>query len=382
MKAVWRYIHAARNSYATLYAACETSGFILEPVDAPEGDVVCYSLNSVEFPRYKEEIAAADQITIAGGPHASAAWEEVAEIADYVVVGEGERTLPRLLSALAAGMSGAAAAKQSLAQLSKSEGLAAIPGVATRSHGLNPIDHSVRLDAFPCFTRMKGYMEISRGCPFHCGYCQTPRLHGTKMRHRSREAIVEAAGRYRDARFVTPNAFAYGSADGKTPDVGKLERLLSSMPENNLYFGTFPCEVRPEFVTQETADLVVRYCANTRLHFGAQSGSDAVLTRMGRGHTLADVYSALDICRTAGLEPVVDVIFGFPFETDEDEEATLALVRDVVRTGKVHVHYLTPLPGTPFAGVVPRNVIPAVDKALGKLALGGRVTGAWHSKFG
>lgn len=364
MKAVWRYIHAARNSYAALYAACETYGFILEPVDTPEGDVVCYSLNSVEFPRYKDEIAAAEQITIAGGPHASAAWEEVAEVADYVVIGEGERTLPRLLSALAAGMSGAD-----------------IPGVATKAGGRNRIDHSVRLDGFPCFTRMKGYMEISRGCPFHCGYCQTPRLHGTKMHHRSREAIVEAASHYRDARFVTPNAFAYGSADGKTPDVEKLERLLSSMPNNNLYFGTFPCEVRPEFVTQETADLVVQYCANTKLHFGAQSGSNAVLTKMGRGHTLDDVYAALDACRSAGLEPVVDVIFGFPFETDEDEEATLALVKDVVRSGKVHVHHLMPLPGTPLAAAVPREVIPAVDRALGKLALSGRVTGAWHTKF-
>lgn len=103
MKAVWRYIHAARNSYAALYAACETYGFILEPAEASEGDVVCYSLNSIEFPRYKDEIAAADQITIAGGPHASAAWEEVVEVADYVVIGEGERTLPRLLSALATG---------------------------------------------------------------------------------------------------------------------------------------------------------------------------------------------------------------------------------------------------------------------------------------
>lgn len=364
MIAVWRYIHASRNSYAALYAACERYGFIIEPVDAPTGDVVCYSLNSVEFPRYRDEIASADQITIAGGPHASAAWEEVAAVADYVVVGEGERTLPRLLSALRSGSSGAG-----------------IPGVATRSRGITPIDHSVRLDGFPCFTRMKGYMEISRGCPFHCGYCQTPRLHGTRMRHRSRESIVDAAGHYRDARFVTPNAFAYGSADGKMPDTEKLERLLASMPDNNLYFGTFPCEVRPEFVTQETADLVVRYCTNTKLHFGAQSGSNAVLNRMGRGHTLEDVYAALDICRTVGLEPVVDVIFGFPFEMDEDEEATLSLVRDVVRIGKLHVHYLTPLPGTPFADTVPREVIPAVDRALGKLALSGRVTGAWHDKF-
>ena len=178
------------------------------------------------------------------------------------------------------------------------------------------------------------------------------------MRHRSREAIVEAASHYRDARFVTPNAFAYGSADGKTPDVEKLERLLASMPDNNLYFGTFPCEVRPEFVKKETADLVVKYWANTRIHFGAQSGSDNVLAKMGRGHSLDDVYSALDICRGTGLEPVVDAIFGFPFETDEDEEATLALVKEVVRCGKVHDHSLMPPPGFSLSRTVPCEVHP------------------------
>ncbi|MDR0439242.1 MAG: TIGR04013 family B12-binding domain/radical SAM domain-containing protein [Methanocalculaceae archaeon] len=364
MRSVWRYIHTARNSYAALYAACETYGFTLEQVDVPEGDVVCYSLNSIEFPRYKDEIAAADQITIVGGPHASAAWEEVARVADYVVIGEGERTLPRLLSALEIGTSGAS-----------------LPGVATKTGGRNKIDHSIRLDGFPCFTRIKGYIEISRGCPFHCGYCQTPHLHGTKMRHRSREEIVKAASHYRDARFVTPNAFAYGSIDGKTPDVEKLERLLASMPNNNIYFGTFPCEVRPEFVTQETTDLVVQYCTNTKLHFGAQSGSNTILTKIGRDHTLEDVYAALDICRIAGLEPIVDVIFGFPFETDEDEEATLALIREVVRSGKVHVHSLMPLPGTTLSNVVPREIIPAVDRVLGKLALNGCITGTWHNKF-
>jgi B12-binding domain/radical SAM domain protein len=364
MKLVWRYIRAARNSYAALYAACETYGFVLKSANAPEGDVVCYSLNSVEFPRYRDEIAAADQITIVGGPHASAAWEEVVGVANYVVIGEGERTLPRLLSVLETGTSGTS-----------------LPGVATKEGGRNGIDHSVRLDGFPCFTRMKGYIEISRGCPFHCGYCQTPHLHGTNMRHRSRQAIVEAACHYHDARFVTPNAFAYGSIDGKTPDVDKLKRLLASMPNNNIYFGTFPCEVRPEFVTQETADLVVQYCANTKLHFGAQSGSNTILTKMGRGHTLEDVYAALDICQVAGLEPVVDVIFGFPFETAEDEEATLALVKDVIRFGKVHAHFLMPLPGTPLSDVVPCEVIPAVDRELGKLALSGCVTGTWHNRF-
>jgi B12-binding domain/radical SAM domain protein, MJ_1487 family len=366
MRAVWRYIHASRNTYACLYAACEKYGWILEPVESAEeaaaADVVCYSLNSLNYASYADEIADSPAITIVGGPHASACPAEVARIADYVVVGEGERTLPRLLDAIRDGREPHE-----------------VPGVATAA-GFTPVDHSVYLNHFPCFGQMKGYIELSRGCPFNCGYCQTPRLHGTKMHHRSREAIVEMAHKYRDARFVTPNAFAYGSADGKRPDVEKLQRLLSSMPENNIYFGTFPSEVRPEFVSIETASLVSEYCSNKNLHFGAQSASDAVLARLHRGHTIDDVYHALDVCREVGLMPVVDIIFGFPFETDEDEEANLKLIRDVSRFGKMHVHYLTPLPGTPLAGAVPRTVSAKVNRELGKLALNGRVTGYWSDK--
>ncbi len=366
MRITWRFITAARNSYAALYAASEKYGYILEPVDSPSdgGDVICYSLNSLDYPKYVVEIRSARQITIVGGPHPSACPEEVSEIADYVVVGEGERTLPRLLAALEAG-----------------EDASKIPGVACRGSALVPVDHLVRLDAFPSFSRMKGYIELSRGCPFSCAYCQTPCLHGRRMRHRSREAIVSMAEKYQDARFVTPNAFAYGSANGRVPDVEKLRRLLSSMPKNNIYFGTFPSEVRPEFVVQETAELVTEFCSNTKLHFGAQSGSDAVLKKMGRGHTVADVYSALEICKKVGLTPVVDVIFGFPFATDEDEEVTLSLVSEVTRYGTAHVHYLTPLPGTPLAGSTPRDILQEIDKRLGHLALNGRVTGYWHDKF-
>lgn len=363
MKAVWRYISASRNSYAAIYAACLKYGYRLDPVDSPkDADVICYSLNSLNYETYREEIESAEGITIVGGPHASACWKEVIKSADYAVVGEGERTVPRLLDAI---------------EFDKPKN---IPGTASTVCGFTDVDHSVYLNAFPCFEKMKGYIELSRGCPFNCGYCQTPRLFGHKMRHRSREAIVEMAKHYHDTRFVTPNAFAYGSTDGKKPDIEKLERLLSSMPENNLYFGTFPSEVRPDFVNQNTAELIVKYCSNKNIHFGAQSASDSVLKKMHRGHTVEDVYNALEICKSTQLTPVVDVIFGFPYETDEDEEETLSFIKEVSRFGKIHAHYLTPLPGTPLANIKPREVISDVSKKLGKLALSGKVTGYWENK--
>ena len=355
MKVYWRQIPQASNTFAALTAACEVHGYVLEAADGPRPDVTIYSLNSINERLYRDEIAEADCITIVGGPHASACYREVAEYADYVVVGEGEYTLPALLSAI-------------------EEGRDPPPGVATAA-GYTPASHTVLLDAYPPFSQIKGFVEITRGCPFSCGYCQTPRLFGRCMRPRSIEEIVRYASRYRDIRFVTPNAFAYGS-DGVHLRLDRVERLLRSL-DGRVYFGTFPGEVRPECISRQSVELVVDHCANTRLHFGAQSGSDAVLRRLHRGHTVEDVVRAFDLCREHGLVPVVDFILGLPFESDDDQRATLELVEMVARGGKAHIHYFMPLPGTPLQYARPRPLLPEAEKVLGKLALDGRITGSW-----
>lgn len=357
MQVNWRWIHSARNSFAVLAAACERDGFLLQPVDCPADDVTCYSLNSINAAAYRDEIAAADCLTIVGGPHATACPQEVAGYADYVVVGEGEYTLPRLLEDLRDGGEGR------------------IPGVMTGDH-YRPAVSSVRLDAYPAFSEMKGYVEITRGCPHACGYCQTPQIFGHCMRHRSVDVVARFANRHRQSRFVSPNAFAYGS-DGIHPRWDTIERLFKAC-RHQIFFGTFPSEVRPEFVCNESLALVVQYCANTKLHFGAQSGSDAVLEKLRRGHTVGDVLRAYDLCCEYSLEPVVDVIVGLPFESDDDQRATLDLVQEIARHGTVHVHRFIPLPGTPLAGSVARDLLPEAEKVLGKLALRGRLTGSWN----
>jgi B12-binding domain/radical SAM domain protein len=356
MQVNWRHIHAARNSFAVLYAACEREGIILCPVDTPVRDVTCYSLTSVSARRYRTEIAEAECITITGGPHASACPGEVAAYADYVVVGEGEFTLPRLLHNLAGGGDGK------------------IPGVMT-GDWYQPADTAVRLDAWPAFSEYKGYIEISRGCPFSCGYCQTPQIFGHGMRHRSIDEIARYTKRHSQSRFVTPNAFGYGS-DGIRPRFDKVEHLLRKC-HNQIFFGTFPSEVRPEFVCNESLALINRYCANTRVHFGAQSGSDTVLARLKRGHTVADVIHAAELCREYGLIPVVDFIVGIPFETDEDQEATLDIIRQIARYGRVHVHRFIPLPGTRLSGIPARPLLPKTEKLCGELALLGKLSGSW-----
>ena len=358
----WRSIQTQRNSLAALYAACEKAGYTLTQTDKPDGDCTLYSLNSLSAPAYLEEIKDASCITIVGGPHATACYQDLTAIADYVIVGEGEYTLPLLLHAI--------------------ETRSALPpGVATANE-YTPVVTSVYLNAYPCFTRMKGYIEISRGCPYQCGYCQTPSLFGGRMRHRSVDAIAESLQYVNDLRFVTPNAFAYGSTD-RTPRYEKIELLLKRLTRNStkhVYFGTFPGEVRPEYITEQSLELIQKYSSVNKIHFGAQSGSDRVLQRIKRGHTVSDIYHALDLCKQYDILPVVDLIVGLPEESESEQRETVALAKDIARQGKIHAHLFMPLPATILAYDSSSPIFPETNKAFGSLALQGRLTGSWNTQ--
>jgi radical SAM superfamily enzyme YgiQ (UPF0313 family) len=158
----------------------------------------------------------------------------------------------------------------------------------------------------------------------------------------------------------------------------KVSELLSSL-QGQVYFGTFPSEVRPEFVTDKVLEVVKERCANTSIHIGAQSGSDVVLEETNRGHSRQDVEVAVDLCRSHGFVPVVDFIFGLPTEGAADQADSLDLVDYVVSTGgQVRAHNFIPLPGTPYENERPAPVGKAVLKRLGKLARDGKLFGRWE----
>jgi B12-binding domain/radical SAM domain protein len=334
----------------------------------PYNGLMIYSFATAQAEGVYKEVqeSSTDSIYTAGGPHPSARPRECLNYFDYVVVGEGEETLPELINNLNTGDP------------------AMVKGVAYLDNGRYVYTGQrphVDLDLYPPFLEdiMKGAIEISRGCPYNCGYCQTPRLFGHVMRHRSPEVVAEYAGMLRDVRFISPNAFAYGS-NGTRPAPNRIQELLEAIPEGRrIFFGTFPSEVRPEFVTDEMLQLVKQYCHNTSLSIGAQSASQRVLDKIGRGHTVEDVKAAIQLCRHYDLTPVIDIIFGLPGETFDDQHETLELVDWVIEhKGRIHSHYFTPLPGTPLEDSDPSFVDPKVNKTMGRLARTGKVTGVWE----
>lgn len=369
----FRYNKKNSYSFAVLSPLLPEAGF----VDRPVNGIMIYSFTTRQAAKVFLEVknAGTDSIFIAGGPHPSGAPEETLEYFDYVVIGEGEETLPELVRTI-----------QERGDPRKIPGIAYMD--AETGKVATPKRPYANLDSYPCFDphKLRAPIEISRGCPWGCKYCQTPRLFGREVRHRNIDSIVKNAEYYNDLRFIASNAFGYGS-DGIHPRFDKVEKLLSALhklPDKKIFFGTFPSEVRPEFVIDESVELVRKYCANDNLSLGAQSGSDRILKEIQRGHTVGDSISAVECCLEHEIVPAVDFIFGLPTETEEDQEKSLDLVRWICKKGgTVRAHYLTPLPGTPYASAVPAEVCDRVRRELGKLALGGKLTGHWekHRKF-
>lgn len=357
-----------RNSYsiAALLPLVKGAGL----ADHPRDGIMLYSFATAQAEEVYREVAGSKvkAVYVAGGPHPSARPEEALHHFDYVVIGEGEETLPELIGVIRGG--------------GDPEG---VRGIAYRREGavrITPPREHVDLDLYPPFKPpIFSPLEISRGCPWGCAYCQTPCLFGRRMRHRSIPVIMRYARCYSDLRFTSPNALAYGS-DGVHPRIDKVERLLEALSDlgKPIYFGTFPSEVRPDFVTEEAVELLARHCTNRTISIGGQSGSDRILKMVGRGHDVEAVRGACDLSLAAGLVPNVDLIVGLPGETAEDQALTLDLAREVVGGGgRVRAHHFTPLPGTPLEGREPAPLAAEVEKAMGELALRGVATGRWDA---
>ncbi len=269
---------------------------------------------------------------------------------DVLVLGEGEVTFPALLRRILAG-----------------DDYHDLPGIALNQQGIlkrNRRGPWVDLNAYPPFSikhNKLAAIEITRGCPWACSFCQTPFFMGGKMRYRSVDSVLHCLKKAREmrgmryARFISADCFAYGSSTGRYPDsLEPIEKLLHAvsnlMGPENAFFGSFPSEVRPGSVTPEAIALIKKYSTNDNIVIGAQSGSNALLKKIHRGHTIEDVYQSAEVVVQGGLKCLIDFIFGLPDETPADRDQTIAAIQRLTRIGAtINTHFFYPLPGTPLA---------------------------------
>ena len=127
--------------------------------------------------------------------------------------------------------------------------------------------------------------------------------------------------------------------------------------DGKIYFGSFPSEVRPETITKESVRILKKYTNVEKIIVGGQSGSDRVLAKSDRGHSVTETEDAVQLLLNAGFQVDVDIIFGLPGEEEEDVTKSIAHMKVLTEMGAtIHSHTFLPLAGTPFASKSPGKI--------------------------
>jgi len=216
------------------------------------------------------------------------------------------------------------------------------------------------------------YLSVQEGCDKFCTFCVVPYTRGPEF-SRPASAILEEARRLlasgaREIVLLGQNVNAWRAAglSGEEWGLGRLIRELAGLPGL----------LRIRYTTSHPRDMaedLIRAHAEVEplapfLHLPVQSGSDRILRAMNRGHTAGAYLKTLDQVRAVRPDIAVasDFIVGFPGETDQDFEDTLALVRASGVSQAFSFKY-SARPGTPAADM-PGQVSEAVkDERLQRL---------------
>lgn len=218
------------------------------------------------------------------------------------------------------------------------------------------------------------FVSVMRGCDNMCTYCVVPYTRG-RERSRDPQSVLEEIGVLQDkgVREVTllgqniDSYLWYGGGAKKDFEKasrearenacrfsGLLSRVAEAFPRMRIRF----CTSNPHDMTDDVLDAIASHPNICRyLHLPFQSGSTRILRHMHRGYTREEYLALIDRIRAklpdCGL--TMDVIAGYPTETEEDHRQTLSLM-EYVKYDFGYMFKYSERPGTYAARHYPDDV--------------------------
>ena len=177
-------------------------------------------------------------------------------------------------------------------------------------------------------SKTRAFVKIQDGCNGKCTYCIIPKVRG-KSRSRSIESIVEeckSLTNYKEIVLTGINLGQYGVDIGK--NLVDAIKIVLANTEARLRLSS----VEPDEVTEELINLIKdepRICKH--LHIPVQSCSDAVLKMMFRTYRVEDFRQMINklYADIPSMMFGIDIILGFPGETDEMFAETLNCLKEL-----------------------------------------------------
>jgi radical SAM superfamily enzyme YgiQ (UPF0313 family) len=282
------------------------------------------------FPEIKDLVAQLRSLTpapiILGGAGFSVMPREFMDYVapDFGLAGEGEEALQAFLAVYAAGT------------------WEQVPGLLWREAGslrANPPHRVQELNLLPPpalehFTpklyeetqgsaKLPGMIPVQsrRGCPMKCIYCTTPRLEGNQVRAWAPEQVAGWLAAWHEKWGLTrfyfvDNMFNY------PPEYAR--RLCQAIYDLHLPL-EWACLINPALPDRELFRLI-HASGGTMVQVGNESGSELVLSKLGKGFGREQVEATLSLLSAEGLPFTCFLLLGGPGETPETVQESVALL--------------------------------------------------------
>ncbi|MCK4697775.1 MAG: tRNA (N(6)-L-threonylcarbamoyladenosine(37)-C(2))-methylthiotransferase MtaB [Dehalococcoidia bacterium] len=218
----------------------------------------------------------------------------------------------------------------------------------------------------PQMHRTRSLVKVQEGCNQFCSYCIVPLVRGRERSLPLDEAVAEVRARVeRGYREVVLTGTEIGSYRN-SPEL-LIQRILIKTGVERLRLSSLqPREITAGLLSlwQDSSKRLCRH-----LHLPLQSGSDAVLRRMGRRYSTEDYAQAMARIREAIPDVAIttDVMVGFPGETDEDFAESYRFCQQMA-FANIHVFPYSERPCTP-ATLMPEKIDEPVKKERSKRML-------------
>lgn len=285
---------------------------------------------SLELSRRIKKIDKSKIIVLGGQqcfPESAAGWLIRDESVDAVVMGEGEETLPELLT-----------------MIESKSGIESCPGAMFKRNG-EIINCGLRLPIadldslpFPDFSdfTLSSYgnpqqlpLLSSRGCPCACVFCST-KLFWQKYRSMSGDRIFQELiyqmKRHEGVRFVTFNDHVINANAGNLVrfcDLVLEAKSKGEMPADFSWRGA--AIIRPEMTFEVLKKMKDSGCIE--LEYGIESGSQKILDKMKKGINIGIAERVIRDTHRAQISVRANFMFGFPGESQEDFQETLSFLK-------------------------------------------------------
>lgn len=301
---------------------------IIETVKDYEPDIVGISINFTMIAKAGLKIAELIKQwnpiikVVVGGPHASVVPNETLsdENIDFLVRYEGEYTMLEFI---------------------QGKDIASIEGLSYKDSSGRIIHNADRkfiedLDKIP-FPKLElqlkkipdpknnfGVITTSRGCPFSCVFCISPKLWGKNVRFRSINNVTEEIkGRY----YNYGTKKYYFSDDNFNLERERAIMLCREIIKNNIDI-EWSCEAQIRNLSKDVL-VAMKDAGCKRIKLGVESGNDRILKIMKKGTTKEQIRKVVELIKEVGIDITVYTLIGMPTETMDEMLETYYFIEEL-----------------------------------------------------